>query len=301
MPTLDLQVGADSDNAKRYWDGSSWVWEQPAYSGQDTGYYTSAVCKMGGGMRFTNVTIPQGASITAAYLTLRSRYTTSVTVVNSRIKGEAADNAATFSTEADFNGRARTTASVDWDNIPAWTNGVDYNSPGIKTIIQEIVNRSGWASGNALVIFWDDFDDRSTHANDACRLAKCYAQGAATAPKLHIEYTAITEKTSSDTGSGVDTYVALETPGAKLSSDIGSGVEGTPLPSASLAGNETGAGIEVLAARLLASCDTGTGVEVAQLVGSLKELFAAELGEGRDLLTAKIEIPTKGGGMKLWT
>jgi hypothetical protein len=111
----------------------------------------------------------------------------------------------------------------------------------------------------------------------------------------------VTAKTSSDTGSGVDVCVSLETPGAKLSSDIGSGVEGMPLPSATLTGDETGAGIEVLAARLLASLDTGTGVEVAQLVGLLKELYATELGEGCDLLTAKIEMPTKGGGMKLWT
>jgi hypothetical protein len=111
----------------------------------------------------------------------------------------------------------------------------------------------------------------------------------------------VTAKTSSDTGSGADAYVSLETPGAKLSSDIGSGLEGTPLPGASLAGSETGAGIEALAARLLASLDTGSGVEVAQLVGLLKDLFATELGEGGDLLTAKIEMPTKGGGMKLWT
>lgn len=111
----------------------------------------------------------------------------------------------------------------------------------------------------------------------------------------------VVAKTSSDTGSGADAYVSLETPEAKSSSDIGSGVEGTPVPSAVLTGSETGAGIEALAARLLAAFDTGSGIEVAQLVGLLKELFASELGRGLDLLVAKIEMPTKGGGMKLWT
>jgi hypothetical protein len=108
-------------------------------------------------------------------------------------------------------------------------------------------------------------------------------------------------KISSDTGSGIDAYVSLETPGAKLSSDVGSGLEGTPLPSASLTGTETGAGVEALTARLLASFDTGSSIEAAQLVGLLQELYASERGEGLDLLTAEIEMPTKGGGMKLWT
>jgi len=108
-------------------------------------------------------------------------------------------------------------------------------------------------------------------------------------------------KTSSDTGSGADAYVSLETGEAKTSSDIGSGVDGTPVQTATIAGNETGSGIEAFVARLLVVFDTGSGVEVAQLVGLLKELFASELGEGCDLLTAKIEMPTKGGGMKLWT
>jgi len=112
--------------------------------------------------------------------------------------------------------------------------------------------------------------------------------------------TPVTEKTSSDTGSGVDAVDSLETPEAKSSSDTGSGVEGTPSQSAILVSSETGSGIEVLIARLLAAFDTGGGAEVAQVVGLLKDLFASELGQGFDSLTAKIEMPTKGGGMKLW-
>jgi hypothetical protein len=99
---------------------------------------------------------------------------------------------------------------------------------------------------------------------------------------VEVDYTpAVTEKTSSDTGSGV---------------------EDTPLPSATLTSSETGSGIEAFIARLLAAFDTGYGVEaVVEVGGQLKNLFATELGEGSDTLTAKIEIPTKGGGMKLWT
>jgi len=89
----------------------------------------------------------------------------------------------------------------------------------------------------------------------------------------------------------------------KTSSDAGSGVEGTPMQAAALAGTETGSGIEALIARLLAAFDTGYGVEAANVEtdGLFKNLFATELGQGSDCLIAKIEMPTKGGGMKLWT
>ena len=124
-------------------------------------------------------------------------------------------------------------------------------------------------------------------------------EGRCTQVYVEVDYTAgATEKTSSDAGSGVDAYVSLEKTEAKTSSDTGSGLEGTPMHSAILAGSETGSGIEAPVARLLAAFDTGTGAEVG---GLLKDLFATELGQGSDSLTAKIETPTKGGGMKLWT
>jgi hypothetical protein len=136
--------------------------------------------------------------------------------------------------------------------------------------------------------------------------------------------TLVTEKTSSDTGAGVeaieagnplatltgsevgsgaDAVYSLETPEAKSSSDAGSGVEGTAVPSAVLAGSETGSGVEALIARLLAALDTGGGAEASsvEIEGLFKALFASELGQGDNCLVAKIEMPTKGGGMKLWT
>jgi hypothetical protein len=115
---------------------------------------------------------------------------------------------------------------------------------------------------------------------------------------VEVDYTSITEKSSSDTGSGTDAVDSLETPEAKSSSDAGSGAEGTSMQSAILAGSETGFSIEALTSRLLAAFDIGGGVEVG---GLLKDLFATELGEGSDSLIAKIEKPIKGGGMKLWT
>jgi len=140
-------------------------------------------------MRFTNVTIPKGATITTAYLTFRARDNRTGTVVRSKIYGEDADNPSSFSHYADYDGRPRTSASVTWDSIPGWSGGNDYNSPEIKIIIQEIIDREGWESGNALVTFWDDHDDRSDHNDNATRRGQSYDGSASNAPKLHIEYT----------------------------------------------------------------------------------------------------------------
>lgn len=112
----------------------------------------------------------------------------------------------------------------------------------------------------------------------------------------------VTEKESSDAGSGVDSVESLETPQAKSSSDAGSGTEGTPISSATLSGSENGSGLEAIIARLLTDGESGGAVEASDVEdkGIFKDLSVSEQGEGADRLVAKIEMPTKGGGMKLW-
>lgn len=164
--------------------------------------------KYGSGLRFLDVTIPQGASIITAYITFIARGD-AVTVVKSRFSGEDTDDAATFSDFTNYKNRRgidggtdnTTTAKVDWDSIPAWTADTSYDSPELKTIIQEIVNRSGWASGNDLVVFWDDHDDRSDNKNGCGRRAYSYNGSTTYAPLLYIEYTSptLTQKTVLDT------------------------------------------------------------------------------------------------------
>jgi len=129
-----------------------------------TKYPTGANWKWGAGGRFLNITIGQGATIKEAYLKFPDSAFSGV-VVNSKIHGEDADDAATFSTLADYDGRPRTTAVVNWNAIESWTGGGERISPDITSIIQEIVDRPGWASGKAMVIFWDDHDGGSTDDN----------------------------------------------------------------------------------------------------------------------------------------
>jgi hypothetical protein len=75
---------------------------------------------------------------------------------------------------------------VKW-SVPPWTaQDEKFQTADISSIIQEIVNQDGWASGNALVlIFRDDKDNPST----GLREAEAVEGEATAAPLLHIEYT----------------------------------------------------------------------------------------------------------------
>lgn len=188
MSELTRQVGASSDDAHRRLSDDFWNLGN-YYVG--VGAHDETYHEYGDGMRFTNITIPQGETINEAYLILRCNGSRSGTVCNSRISAEDVDDAPTFADDkAAFDTRwaARTTARVDWDAIPAWTVDVDYNSPEIKTVIQEIVDRGGWASGQDIVIFWDDFEDRSDHNVNAHKIADSYDTIDGVAPQLYIKY-----------------------------------------------------------------------------------------------------------------
>ena len=108
------------------------------------------------GMRFTGVTIPRGRAITNAYVQFEAdRATTTATSLT--IQGQAADNPGTFTAATNnISSRPRTAQGVAWAPVPPWPTahvaGPDQRTPNISAVIQEIVNRSGWASGNALVI-----------------------------------------------------------------------------------------------------------------------------------------------------
>jgi hypothetical protein len=134
------------------------------------------------GLRFNTVTIPQGATITAAYITFRASATTSPTTTPT-IYGQNVGNATTFANNNNnISNRAKTSATVSW-SIPSWSSGQNYDSPSIAAIVQEIVNRSDWSSGNSLAILIH------TPTSGADRLTLSYDGNSSLAPLLHVEYT----------------------------------------------------------------------------------------------------------------
>lgn len=131
------------------------------------------------GLRFPNVTIPAGSTINSATVTI-DIVGTANDDIDGTIWGNDVDDAANFVTEADVTSRTQTTASVAWTQAAAGAGSEV--SPDITSIIQEIVDRGGWASGQALCILL--FGDNA--ALQSCTLD----DGTATGAILDIDYTA---------------------------------------------------------------------------------------------------------------
>jgi type IV pilus assembly protein PilY1 len=116
------------------------------------------------GLRFQNVTIPQGASITDAKLILTPNSNDAVTTEIITIKAETVDDSTTFSTTSgDISGRSTTTAATDW-TLPATTTDVSISSctdgtcagSSMAAVIQEVTDRAGWCGGNSLNLIIED-------------------------------------------------------------------------------------------------------------------------------------------------
>lgn len=111
------------------------------------------------GLRFLNVTIPQGATINSAFIRFVALSTKNPTV-DTQIQGVDEDNTAQFDVSPDpqdtpYN-RTKTTAVVQWDGAVSHTANANLDSPDITSIVQEIVDRVGWSSGNAMGFYLSD-------------------------------------------------------------------------------------------------------------------------------------------------
>lgn len=139
-----------------------------------------------GAWHFSNVTVPQGSVITSATLTLEANGTYpggSLDGLDLRILANDIDNASLPSGTNLPRSMAQTTATVSWDPTQ-WNDGVRYDLPNIATVIQEVVDRGGWTSGNAMNIL---VDNRGTTDQDDLYVAD-YSSGAGNAASLTINY-----------------------------------------------------------------------------------------------------------------
>lgn len=104
-------------------------------------------------VRFPGVDVPQGATITSASISLQATQD-SFGVTNGsptlKVRGVDEDNFVAPTTFAEFGADPLTTAGIDWDFASA-VSGTQ-TSPNIASVIQEIIDRVGWVSGNALGI-----------------------------------------------------------------------------------------------------------------------------------------------------
>lgn len=174
--TLDIRVSASSDDGEERSSGSVNL------TSGDLEIIRDGTNDQTVGMRFRGVSIPQGSLISNAYIQFQVDEAKNEPGVLT-IQAQAIDNAPTFTTTSgSISTRARTAASVFW-SPPPWSTvgqaGPDQRTPDISSVIQEVVERAGWASGNALVI---------VITGTGKRVAESYNGGAAAAPLLHVEF-----------------------------------------------------------------------------------------------------------------
>jgi hypothetical protein len=135
------------------------------------------------GLRFTGVGLPRNATVIAAWVQFQVDEA-STAIAGLTVTGAAADNASAFTTTArNISARPTTTASVTWAPA-AWptvgARAAEQRTPNLAAVLQEIVARPGWVSGNALVLMVSGWAERTAESVDG---------GASRAPVLHIEYT----------------------------------------------------------------------------------------------------------------
>jgi len=173
--TLEVQVAASSDDAEEGASGGTSLRSGDLEMVQASTDQTV-------GLRFVGVEVPSGATITGAYIQFQADETDNV-ATTLLLQGQAADSAAPFAS-SDFNvsSRARTTASRSW-SPPAWSAtgeaGAAQRTDDLSGVIQEIVDRGGWSSSNAIVIIV---------SGTGKRVAESYDGNQAGAATLTISY-----------------------------------------------------------------------------------------------------------------
>jgi hypothetical protein len=175
VTVLDVQVRTGADDAEERTTG------KVSLSSGDLNLGKEDAATQTVGIRFTGVTVPRGATITSAYVQFTADEVKTATGSLS-IAGQASDNPATFTTSrTNISTRPRTTASVAW--TPAsWpivnARTAAERTPDLSTVVQEIVHRSDWASGDPLVLIVTGAVERA---------ADSYEGGSNKAPALHVE------------------------------------------------------------------------------------------------------------------
>ncbi len=143
------------------------------------------------GIHFDNVQVPQGSVITEAYIVFRIAQELS-TPASFTIKAQDADDPGPFSTtNGDISGRACISTTVAWNNVNNWDKlKNNRKSEDISSIVEDLVGRSGWVSGNDMVfIIGDPSDSGRRVAYQAGTTVMVNGKTKNAGPKLHIEYT----------------------------------------------------------------------------------------------------------------
>lgn len=172
--TYTGQIASGVDDAEEFADGSmiNSSTDLDMMDGGSESYSDVA-------LRYTGVTIPAGAVVTNAYIRFTADESDSQ-ATSLTISGELSPNPGTISTSSNsISSKTKTNAAAAWNNIPPWTTSNAYNSADFSAVVQELIDQSGWQSGNAMLFIIE---------GAGSRVAESYNGSASLAPRLFITY-----------------------------------------------------------------------------------------------------------------
>ena len=134
------------------------------------------------GIRFDGVELPKNAVIRNAFIQFKvAELSTGDSLLT--VTGEAVDHASAFSSDnGNISSRGTTAGNVlwnpeNWNHV--WAAGSGQRTPDLTTVIQEIADRPGWQSGQAMAFII---------SGSGNRVAVSYDGDAENAPLLHVEF-----------------------------------------------------------------------------------------------------------------
>ena len=175
VQTLDVPIRIGADDAEQRDSGSVQLTSSDLDMTVDGNRLNSVV-----GLRFTGVNLPQGAVITAASVQFTADEigtgTSSLT-----IRAQAADNSPEFvAATNNLSSRALTGSAAAW-SVPDWPTvgaaGAAQRTSDLASVVQEVVSRTGWSAGSAVVLLVTGSAHRTADSFEGRH-----------APVLHIEW-----------------------------------------------------------------------------------------------------------------
>lgn len=142
MPTISVQPTSTLDTG--HWTAETFA--------SGAGFFGDVGSPINSYLCFRNVEIPQGAWIVSAYMTLVAVTTRTNNTVNVKIRAENADSGSRPTSIEEAEALALTENYGQWDAVSEFTLGETYNSGGFASVIQQIVYRAGWVSGNDITV-----------------------------------------------------------------------------------------------------------------------------------------------------
>jgi type IV pilus assembly protein PilY1 len=149
--THTYQVSSQQDNSEEKSNGYDATGKELTFRSASNRYI---------GLRFQNLSIAQGATISSAYL-IFTAYQNGSGYASFDIQASDQADAEDFSNHTRYMLRDKAkTIITPWTDIPNWQRNQSYPSPDISASIQAVIDRGDWQSGNDLMLILSNFNGR---------------------------------------------------------------------------------------------------------------------------------------------